>query len=76
MKIALAILSMAFATSHALSNTNTMQTSVVVLSNKFASTVVQHKPKFRSLQVGAVESDDPCWLATVELYETTTLLNA
>jgi hypothetical protein len=67
MTITLAILSVAFTTSHAL--------SIDVLSNKFASTVAQRKPKFRSLQVGADESD-PCSIDTYELYETTTLPNA
>jgi hypothetical protein len=79
MKITLAIVSMAFATSHALSTTTTVKTSMDMLSNKFASTVAQQKPKFRTLQVlqvGAVDSDDPCWIATGELYETTTLSNA
>ena len=73
--ITLAILSIAFTTSHALSATTTTETSIDVLSNKFASTVAQHKPKFRMLQVGAVESD-PCWIATDALYETTTLSTA
>jgi hypothetical protein len=46
-----------------------MQTSIDVLSNKYT-------PKFRWLQVFSVESDDPCLLATGELYESTTLSNA